>query len=561
MRARFRARSLAALFAMAGLLALAAAACGGDGAEGDATASPTATGTASPTATPVDSTTGDGASDGLVVLEGVFETGFEHSAFYEGARCPQGEERWWVAWLPESRFAERLEEETGLAPFAEPEVRAFGVTIRAEYSERGEFGHLGQYQREVTVHELIEAATLSGCDDDASGGGGVATDPSSGPPQVLAAGGGSEVALGLGSYCWTAGARQPGLCADSVGIITNAAPLQVLPDGTVELTTSLDLAGATQLGARVQPVEGVPVASGPDWLAWPPSRAGRPLDVTVGPAGASFVADLAPGRYLVTLFVVVAQGDASYGLLLEVGSGSLPPPRMPQPTWTPGPTPWYVPLTLGVPIELAIGQDAQIGTVSGELHVTAVLQDSRCPSDAVCVWAGEVVVAFLLILFPDSHITRSIVVSPGGSASAFLYEFRLTVLEVRPQPTTAGPIAQSDYRVTVRLDRVPMPSAGSGVWGTVTLGPLCPVQREDQPCPDRSLAATIVLRDASGNEVGRATSGSDGRYQIAAPPGDYILDPQPLDGQQLPHAVPIEVTIKGGVYWALVDIPYDSGIR
>jgi hypothetical protein len=171
------------------------------------------------------------------------------------------------------------------------------------------------------------------------------------------------------------------------------------------------------------------------------------------------------------------------------------------------------------------------------------------------------VVAFLLILFPDSHITRSIAVSPGGSASAFLYEFRLTLLDVRPQPTTAGPIAQSDYRVTVRLDRVPMPSAGSGVWGTVTLGPLCPVQREDQPCPDRSLAATIVLRDASGDEVGRATSGSDGRYQIAAPPGDYILDPQPLDGQQLPHAGPIEVTIEGGAYWALVDIAYDSGIR
>ena len=169
---------LAAALALAGLLALALAACGGAEPDGDATASPTATPSApaTGTATPSGTATVDDAADGLIVLEGVFETGFEHAAFYPEATCPAGEERYWVSWLPESRFDERIEEETGIAPFAEPDVRAFAVTIRGELSERGDFGYLGQYPREVTVHELIAAApldSLSGCDDSSGSGGGV----------------------------------------------------------------------------------------------------------------------------------------------------------------------------------------------------------------------------------------------------------------------------------------------------------------------------------------------------------------------------------------------------
>ena len=546
--------------AVVALLALAAEACGGgnDGSSGDATASPTATGTPSGdetpsgTPTPAGTTTVDDASDGLIVLEGVFEKGLEHSAFYPEVECPVGAERYWVSWLPESRFDGRIEEQTGTAPFggpfAEPDVRAFAVTIRGELSQRGDFGHLGQYPREVTVHELIDAALLSGCDDNGdgsgSGGGAVPLLPTS-PPPVLAAGGDSEVALGLGSYCWTAGSGQPGLCADTIGIITNAVPLVVTRGETVELTTSLDLAGATQLGVRVQPPGGAPIASGAGWLAWTPSTTSAPLDVRVGPPGATFVADLAPGRYVVALFVAVAQGDAGYGLLLEVETAP--------------PSPSIEALELGDPALLAVGRDVGIVGGSDVLTFAAVSQDSRCPTDAVCVWAGEAVLAF--VLHEDGlAIGRSIAVSPDGSAAAVLGSYRLTVLDVGPEATTAGSIAQSDYRATVVLERARSQPAGSGVRGVVTLGPLCPVQREDQPCPDRAFVATLVLRDASGSELDRVTSGVDGSYQIAAAPGVYVLDPQPLDGRPLPHVGPIDVAVEAGA-WTTVDVAYDSGIR
>ena len=532
------------------LLALSAAACGDDedGSSGDATASPTATATQSGSETPSGTTTLDDVSDGPIVLAGVFETGFEHAAFYPEVECPVGEERYWVSWLPEARFDERIEEQTGVAPFAEPDVRAFAVTIRGELSQRGEFGHLGQYPREVTVHELIDAALLSGCDDDGDGsgtGGGVVPPLPTSPPPVLASDGDSEVALGLGSYCWTAGSGQPGLCADTFGIITNAVPLVVTRGETVELTTSLDLPGATQLEARLQAAGGAPSGSGADWLAWEPSTTSASLDVRVGPPGATFVADLAPGRYVITLFVAVAQGDAAYGLLLEVGSAS-PPPSIDA-------------LELGEPALLAVGQDVAIAGSSDVLTFASVPQDSRCPTDVVCVWAGEAVLAF--VLHEDGlAIGRSIAVSPGASAAAVLGSYRLTVLEVRPEATTAGPIAQSDYRATVALERAGSPPAGSGVRGVVTLGPLCPVQREDWPCPDRPFVATLVLRDASGSEVDRVTSGLDGSYQLAAAPGAYVLDPQRVDGQLLPHAGPIDATVEAGA-WTTVDVAYDSGIR
>ena len=356
----------------------------------------------------------------------------------------------------------------------------------------------------------------------------------------------AEVALGLGSYCWTGGAGQPGLCADTIGIITNVDPLVVTRGETVELTTSLDLAAATQLAARVQPAGGVPIASGTDWLAWTPSSAGEPLDVTVEAPGATFVADLAPGRYVVTLFVAVAQGDAAYGLLLAVASPSPPPSSTDV-------------IRLGEPVLLAVGQDVAIAGTSDALAFAAVPQDSRCPIDAVCVWAGEAVLAF--VLHEDGlTVARSIPVSPGGSSAALLGSCRLTVLDVRPAATTAGPIAQSAYRATVRLERAAAPPTGSGVRGVVTLGPLCPVQREDQPCPDGPFVAMLVLRDAAGGEVGRVTSGVDGSYQIAAAPGAYVLDPQPLDGRPLPYAGPIEVAVAAGA-WTTLDVGYDSGIR
>jgi hypothetical protein len=43
-----------------------------------------------------------------------------------------------------------------------------------------------------------------------------------------------------------------------------------------------------------------------------------PVTATLGPAGVRFTAPSQPGRYVINAFLIVPQGDVSYGLLLEV---------------------------------------------------------------------------------------------------------------------------------------------------------------------------------------------------------------------------------------------------
>jgi hypothetical protein len=103
-------------------------------------------------------------------------------------------------------------------------------------------------------------------------------------------------------------------------------------------------------------------------------------------------------------------------------------------------------------------------------------------------------------------------------------------------------------------------STSSGIEGSVTIGPVCPVVRIDTPCPDQPYAATIVIDDGQGREVTRTKSGDDGRFRLALAPGSYTLVPQSPNGSSMPHANSQQVDVRDGAY-THVDVQYDSGIR
>jgi len=104
-----------------------------------------------------------------------------------------------------------------------------------------------------------------------------------------------------------------------------------------------------------------------------------------------------------------------------------------------------------------------------------------------------------------------------------------------------------------------MPTATSGIAGLVLLGPVCPVVTQDNPCPDRPFAATLVVRDAQGHEVCSTRGGDDGRFRIGLPPGSYEL--VPVNGVAgLPHASAQPVTVAPNQYTEVL-VSYDSGIR
>ena len=100
----------------------------------------------------------------------------------------------------------------------------------------------------------------------------------------------------------------------------------------------------------------------------------------------------------------------------------------------------------------------------------------------------------------------------------------------------------------------------TGVKGTVTLGPTCPVEQAGQPPCVTPYVATLVIASAKdGKEVARVTSAADGTFQVALLPGDYVIVPQP-GGDNYPTGQPVAAHVTAGAFTE-VAVLYDTGIR
>jgi len=97
-----------------------------------------------------------------------------------------------------------------------------------------------------------------------------------------------------------------------------------------------------------------------------------------------------------------------------------------------------------------------------------------------------------------------------------------------------------------------------GVAGRVTIGPMCPVVRLDQPCPDQSYQATLTVLNPAGKKIAQIRTDVNGLYRLALLPGDYSMHPESPNG--MPNAQDQPFTVIASQFTKL-DIVYDSGIR
>jgi hypothetical protein len=116
----------------------------------------------------------------------------------------------------------------------------------------------------------------------------------------------------------------------------------------------------------------------------------------------------------------------------------------------------------------------------------------------------------------------------------------------------------------VPTDAWPSPGGAdaTGIAGIAVAGPVCPVETvpPDPGCAPRPVAgAVLVIRDGAGSEVARTTTEADGSFFVELPAGDYLVEPQPVEGL-LGTAPALEVTVVDGIP-AQVQIEYDTGIR
>jgi hypothetical protein len=102
----------------------------------------------------------------------------------------------------------------------------------------------------------------------------------------------------------------------------------------------------------------------------------------------------------------------------------------------------------------------------------------------------------------------------------------------------------------------------SGIDGLVLAGPQCPVVQEVSPCPDEPLSgAPIRITTAGGGNPETVTSDGQGRFRVSLAPGDYEVEPLPIEGEPLPAPGPAQgVTVTNNRYTE-VTVIYDTGIR
>jgi hypothetical protein len=101
----------------------------------------------------------------------------------------------------------------------------------------------------------------------------------------------------------------------------------------------------------------------------------------------------------------------------------------------------------------------------------------------------------------------------------------------------------------------------SGVSGRVLIGPQCPVEQANSPCPDKPVAAEVrVLAAGSEDVVATTRSDENGRFGIDLEPGSYDLLPVVSESGGLPYGERVAVVVDSGRY-TRVTLSLDSGIR
>ena len=118
----------------------------------------------------------------------------------------------------------------------------------------------------------------------------------------------------------------------------------------------------------------------------------------------------------------------------------------------PGPTGVVTPevqVQPGRQFDLGIGQEARIQGSSVVIRFTGVSEDSRCPSDVQCVWAGDAAVRLALSGGPlSSESTLHTTLDPKSVQYA-AYTVRL--VGVKPTPKSGSRIADADYLATLEV--------------------------------------------------------------------------------------------------------------
>lgn len=129
-----------------------------------------------------------------------------------------------------------------------------------------------------------------------------------------------------------------------------------------------------------------------------------------------------------------------FGLVMLVAACGGRSPVMPQVT-----------AVLDDTFALRPGQEVSFGSEPLRLTFDAVTEDSRCPTDVTCVWAGNAGVRLRATVPGDLKVVVLNTTLEPHAASAFGYDIRLERLE--PAPVSDRDIPRAEYLVYLTVSR------------------------------------------------------------------------------------------------------------
>jgi len=107
---------------------------------------------------------------------------------------------------------------------------------------------------------------------------------------------------------------------------------------------------------------------------------------------------------------------------------------------------------------LRINESAYIQSENLLINFTDVAQDSRCPSDVLCVWAGSVTIHLKVSKRSgDTGSMHGLVLSTENDTATFTDSFNnsysIEMVDVAPYPVSTKTIDPSEYSATLKVER------------------------------------------------------------------------------------------------------------
>lgn len=131
------------------------------------------------------------------------------------------------------------------------------------------------------------------------------------PPATVASANGVSVETGTGTYCWTL------MCVDKIGVPTKGT-LTVAQGDTVAIAIPENAPPLREATATVfEAQNSMPLDDGSDIWPYPGAPGDEVASEVTGESVAATI-DLAPGRYVLAVFMSFEAGDVVYGVLVEV---------------------------------------------------------------------------------------------------------------------------------------------------------------------------------------------------------------------------------------------------